>query len=231
MSKFYGIFVFIFFAGLFSCHSENGNIKEVSLVSDSAKIIAAKLDSIRVQSASSANEVKSILSQLPVLKFQLILNVDSFLNKKRFPITLNKNLPWFADFLEFSSGTKACALGKYYVDGMTQAVLLLTESPSVNAEQPEKVQLILSLMKGNSGAMDSRIVSVRIGNAFGNTLMKTPNKGKSFVNQPGNQIDITLLNFIIKDGAFVLRESINKKFTGDKKGIKESNEDINNWMK
>lgn len=231
MSKLILLTSALFLFGLYSCSSdaETGNTKI-----DSAAIDSAKTDSLHPDSVSKSSGIKNVeelLPQLPLLKFPLILNVDSFEKKTGIAVELNQNLPLFADFLEFPSGTKVKAMGKFYLNANTQVVLYLTEAPNDYPERPDDVELILTIYGKIANTVDSRILAISSSEAYGNSYMKTPNKGKSFVHQEMDEINITFQNFTIKDDQFVLGESIDRKFAGDQKGSDSSRVAIEEFMK
>lgn len=222
-----------FLVGLVSCasDSEKGNLKTDSQVTDSVKADTNRIDSVSTANKTAPADVDALLPQLALLKFPLILDVDSFEKRTGIEVFLNQNLPWFADFLEFHAGTKVRAMGKFYVDASTQAVVYLTSAPNDYPERPNDVELIVSLYNKLTGSVDSRILAISDGEAYGNSIMKNPGKGKSFVNQQMDEINVTFQNFSIKDGAFVLGVSEDKKYAGDQKGSDESKAAIEAFMK
>jgi hypothetical protein len=230
MEKLSALIVFLVLGGLLSCSPTSDRA-----VPDSTAIDSANMDSVAADSVpkvgAGIKDIETLLPQLPLLKFPVKFSVDSFRNQKSFPIAFDEASPWFTNSLDFSRGKKVAAIGKFYLDLKTPAVLFLISSPADFSDRPDDQGLLLSLFNSETGKVNSRIIAIGNADVYGNTVMKTPDKGKGFVHQEGAEINITLQAFEIKDGEFVLTKSDDKAFPGDQKGSDAAALLIKNWMK
>lgn len=233
MSKLPGLFTFIFLIGFYSCSSptDDSNTNSDSVIVDSSKVDSVKVDSVQIDTATGIKDIETLLPQLPLLKFPLTFTVDSFANKKNIRIAFDENSPWFTNSLNFSRGKNVVAAGKFYIDFNTTAVIFVVSSPSDFSERPDDRQLVLSLFNIKTGITDSRSIAIGDADVSGNTIMKTPDKGKGYVHYESEDINITTQEFEIKDGAFVVSKSDDKIFKGDQKGSDAADLYIANWMK
>lgn len=224
MEKPIKLFVFVLLTGLFSCSRGPGPV-----TTDSVKADHATVDT--VPHVTGINNLETLLPQLPLLKFPITFKVDDFKKEKAIPVSFDANTPWFTNSLDFSKGKKVDAIGKFYLDFNTAAVVFLVTSPSDMPEGPDDEALLLSLFNVETGAVDSRIVAIGEAEVYGNTRMKTPNKGKSFVHEESAEINITYVEFAIKNGKFAEGKPEHKTFPGDQKGSDAAESFIKNRMK
>jgi hypothetical protein len=235
--------VLLFFTGLIflsviSCSQDSGKLKhdQDSIPDDSIARIKNTPDTISNSqgvSATTANEnftVPSLLKKLPLLKFPMMLDVDSFEKASGIPVALQKNIPWFGDFLHFPVGTKVAAIGKCFVDPGTEGVLFFTSAPNPDPGQPDDVELIMSLFEGGRDAVDSRIVSIKCSAGFGKSNMRNPIRGKSFEQEQNGNIKMTFTTWGVKNGAFYETSKKQQNFTADKKGKNESSAAGKLWL-
>jgi hypothetical protein len=189
-----------------------------------------KKDSIPADNAQEISSVDELLPQLPLLRFPLLLAVDSFTNKKTIPIRLNKELNWFSDVEGFPEQPKIAAVGKFYLNLKVIAVVYLVTSPG-ETDRPDDQQLILSIVNTETGEMNSRTVAVANAEDYGHTFMKTPEEGKSFIHFESENSTITFRKFGIANGKFIPEKGQVKTFPGDQKGSDAAKLAIKNWMK
>jgi hypothetical protein len=224
MEKLMKLFVCLLLTGLFSCSRGNGPAP-----ADSVKADHATVDTVPV--AAGINNLEALLPQLPLLKFPVTFNVEDYKKEKAFPVSFNQQSPWFTNSLDYSKGKKVSAIGKFYLDFNTVAVVFLISAPSAMPERPDDEALILSLFNIETGAVNSRVVAIGEAEVHGNTRMKTPNKGKSFVHEENAEINLTFVEFAIKNGKFVEGNPEHKTFPGDQKGSDAAETFIKKRMK
>lgn len=231
MEKLSALILFLVLGGLFSCSPSVDHAVLDSAAIDSVNMNSVATDSMQSKTIPGIKDLETLLPELPLLKFPVKFTVDSFRNKKNFSISFNEESPWFTNSLDFSRGKKVEAIGKFYLDLKTPAVLFLISSPADFSDRPDDQGLLLSLFNSETGKVDSRIIAIGNADVYGNTVMKTPEKGKGFVHQESAEINITLQEFEITNGEFVLTKSDGKIFSGDQKGSDAAELFIKNWMK
>ena len=231
MEKLAVLILFSILGGLFSCSPNTDRAVLDSTAADSVNIDSVATDSMQSKPVSGIRDLETLLSQLPLLKFPILFTVDSFRNKKSFPISFDETSPWFTNSIDFSRGKKVAAIGKFYVDLKTPAVLFLVSSPADFSDRPDDQGLLLSLFNSETGKVNSRIIAIGNADVYGNTIMKTPENGKGFVHHQDAEINITLQEFEIVNGEFVLTKSNDKIFPGNQKGSGAAALLIKKWMK
>lgn len=231
MEKLSALILFFVLGGLFSCSPSADRAVPGSAVTDSVNMDSVAADSMQSKTVPGIKDLETLLPELPLLKFPVKFTVDSFNNKKNFPISFDETSPWFTNSLDFSRGKKVAAIGKFYLDLKTPVVLFLISSPADFSDRPDDQGLLLSIFSSETGKVNSRIIAIGNADVYGNTVMKTPENGKGFVHQESAEINITLQEFEIKNGEFVLTKSNDKIFPGDQKGSDAAELLIKNWMK
>lgn len=209
------LLVCLLLTGMFSCTRDKAPVPI-----DAAKIDHTAVDTVPV--VAGANNLETLLPQLPLLKFPLTLSVEDLKNEKAVPVSFDPQSPWFTNSTDHAKGKKVNAIGKFYLDFNTAAVVFHVTSPS-----DEK--LVLSLFDVETGEVNSRVVA--IGEARGGTRMRTPNKGKSFVREETTEIKLSFVDFAIKNGKFVEGKPEHKTFPGDQKGSDQAESFLKKRMK
>ncbi|MDQ3111629.1 MAG: hypothetical protein M3R17_17205 [Bacteroidota bacterium] len=225
MEKLISIVGLLFLTGLFSCSRNNEHV-----IVPSAREIK-KTDSVKVITAREINSVEELLPELQLLKFPITIAVDSFKSKKTIPLAMDKNLPWFANSMEFPVGTKAGAVGKFYFNMKVIGVLFLVSYPGEFPGEQGKEEIILTLFDTEKGTIDSRTLAIKGDGMSGTSMMKNNEEGRKFVQLEMEKILITTQSFEIKDGKFILRKSDSKSFSTGENGRKESASHVKSWMK
>jgi hypothetical protein len=123
------------------------------------------------------------------------------------------------------------AIGKFYVNANTLAIVFLATAPNDSTGNPGIQELILSLFDVDSESVNSRRVATSANDSFERTVMLTPTEGKSFVHRETEEITVTLQKFRIFNCEFVLAEPEEKKFPSNQSGQREYELFIANWMK
>jgi hypothetical protein len=226
MQKIFVLSSFLFVVGFFSCSE-----KPIPVLKPVSSIHSSQTDSVQPEAISSINSVEALLPELPLLKFPLSLDVDSFRNKKAIPLALNKNLPWFSNSTTFQPGTKIRAAGKFYVNMHLIAAVYFVSFDGEADELPDKEELFLSLYNTETGTIDSRSFAVKGDGISGSSFMKNPEAIKRNLQIETSEIYLTFQSFGIKNDKFVLEKSKEERFPVNEKGRLAAYQHIKNQAK
>lgn len=220
MEKFVKLLACLLVTGMFSCSREKDPVTV-----ESAKIDHTAVDTVPV--IAGTNNLEALLPQLPLLKFPLTLGVEDSKKQNAFPVSFDPKSPWFTNSADHATGKKVNAIGKFYVDFNTAAVVFRVTD---NAK-PGDEELLLSLFNVETGEVNSRVVAIAETKTSGSTRMRTPNKGKSVVRKESAEIQLSFVDFAIKNGKFVEGKPEHKTFPGDQKGSDQAESFLKKRMK